>query len=559
MIKEIKGKLKERKALETMMICLLPIILYGIIGPLEIYAGNIYEFEFILKDFFYSFLFISFILWLACSFILIILPIKIASFARVLIFTFSILSYLQNMFLNVKLMNKNGDMMDWESMRGTMMINLLIWIIIVLVCFAVPFILKEKYLKIYFGISTFLSAVQLVTVITLVVQVYSITYSKNPIALDSSSQLFLAENNNIIVLVFDSFDNNDFEKAMAENAGFAEELKDFTYYNNADSHYFTTFPSMLHLLTGTEYNCDISKGEWINSCWDTQLCQDFYAKLHEKDYECDLYASAYEMPQQKDGTFDNVVERERMIRTDLLIRLLEKMTIYKYSPYILKPHFEVPSYVIQESVIWDFDQKYNYHNMVNGIFYEKLLTDGLQIDETLTNKFSINLFFGLHTPWRTMSDGRNSEEDTSLEETLDGLCVIITEYLEQLKQLGVYDNAVIIITADHGRNLHDSQITYLIKLPHSTQEEMRVTNVPITHDDFQATILDILGEDYTGYGTSIFDWSDGEIRRREVWIPTDSMRGGTLGGFMIYSYEGDRYDLINQKEEDAELVTYPLQ
>lgn len=33
---------------------------------------------------------------------------------------------------------------------------------------------------------------------------------------------------------------------------------------------------------------------------------------------------------------------------------------------------------------------------------------------------------------------------------------------------------------------------------------------------------------------------------------------GGYGGFVIYSYEGDRYDLINQKEEDAVLVTYPL-
>lgn len=558
MKKVINSRLKERKIIETMMICLLPIILYGIIGPLEIYVGNMHEFEFLLKDFFYQFLAISIALWLFCCVILILLPPRISDFIRVLIFAFSILSYLQNMFLNIKLMNKNGDMMDWESMRGIMITNLIIWIVIAIVCFVIPIILKKKYLKIYSGISTFLSAVQLVTIITLVIQVNSISYSNNPVALDLSDQFCLAENNNIIVLVFDSFDNIDFENAMAENVEFSEVMKDFTYYNNADSHYFYTFPSMLHILTGTEYNCDISQSEWINTCWDAQLCQDFYSKLHEMDYECGLYTNVDEMPQQKDGTFDNVVKRERIIRTDLLIRLLEKMTIYKYMPYIFKPRFEVASYVIKESVIWDFNQNFNYVCYWNGNFYEKLSSDGLQIDETLTNKFSISLINGLHRPWKTMSDGRDSLGETSIEETSAGLCVIITEYLEQLKQLGIYDDAVIIITADHGRNLYYPQVTYLIKLPHSTQMEMSVTNAPITHDDFQATILDILGENYDAYGTSIFDWSDNEIRKREVWIPTENMWGGGYGGFVIYSYEGDRYDLINQKEEDAVLVTYPL-
>ncbi|MDE5564482.1 MAG: hypothetical protein K2I93_04950, partial [Oscillospiraceae bacterium] len=48
----------------SLIYTLLPVLLYGILGPLEIYAGNADEFIFILKDFFWFFLSISLILWL---------------------------------------------------------------------------------------------------------------------------------------------------------------------------------------------------------------------------------------------------------------------------------------------------------------------------------------------------------------------------------------------------------------------------------------------------------------------------------------------------------------
>ncbi len=92
---------------------LLPILLYGVLGPLEIYAGNAYEFIFILKDFFWVFLGISLLLWFLGSAVLALLPEIIENVFCAVIFIFSVLSYIQNLFLNVQLMNMNGSSMDW--------------------------------------------------------------------------------------------------------------------------------------------------------------------------------------------------------------------------------------------------------------------------------------------------------------------------------------------------------------------------------------------------------------------------------------------------------------
>ncbi len=553
----MKYWLKERKAAEAMLLALLPMLLYGIIGPLEIYAGNTDEFVFILKDFFYIFLLLSVVLWFTISFVLIILPKRISNVLRVVVFTFSLLSYLQNMFFNKQLMNTNGSTMDWNNMRGLMLTNLVVWIVIAGICFVLPFIFKDKYRMIYSGITAFLSAVQLVAVISLLIQVIPINYSQK--SLSGEGQFAMAPNNNIIVLVIDSWYNTQFEETLAENTDFSSILKDFTYYNNADSHYNYTFPSLPHMLTGYPYDLRISQEEWKEDCWHEPTSENFYATLHSLQYECDLYIGGsidYLVgdPGKLDDIYDNVSEMEPHVQTNLLISLMEKMTIYKYVPYILKPAFEVQTYVMEQAAFWDGNSVVYY----NGEFYQKLLDDGLAIDEDLNNKFSVIHISGLHEPWNIHADALASETETSKEEVSRGLAVIVTEYIEQLKALGVYDNSVIIITADHGIDRSMPQPVFLIKLPNILQENMQTTAAPISHDDFLATILDILDQDYTAYGTSIFDWKDGDRRIRELWYPTDRNRE-VPNGFWIYTYETDRYEIMNQDPEEAVLVTYPIE
>ncbi len=552
----MKKWLKERKAVEEMGVCLLPVLLYGIIGPLEIYAGNPLEFEFILKDFLPIFLMISVAFWMAAGTVLIILPDKLSSILKIFIFAFSIMSYLQNMFLNSKLMNEDGSPMDWaeEGMRHTTSVNLVIWIIIVTVCLVIPLILKDKYKKLYFGISSFLSAIQIVAIISLVIQAGSIKYDGCQILFSGENQFKMAQDENIIVIVLDSYHNMQFEETMVQNPDIAVALKDFTYYNNADAHYYSTYPSLAHMLTGKEFDYSISEEDWIEDCWQQPSCEALYDTLHNEGYVCDLYYNdllrnigANNIENLTDK-INNIIETKPRIRLRLLVSIMEKMTIYKYMPYILKPYFEVNSQIVQEIAIYDNMES----KIANFYFYEELMNRKLSVDETVDKKLSFNYLYGLHKPWDTDSNGHKTEEYVTVGETSEGLCVIIMEYIEQLKEIGAYDNATIIITADHGLGITMPQPLFLIKLPHSSQDELRVTSAPISHDDFLPTLLDLLGQDYSSFGTSIYDWEDGDRRRRNLWIPGE-------GGYLIYTYDTDRQELINQTKEDAVLVINPTQ
>lgn len=499
----------------SLIFTLLPVLLYGILGPLEIYAGNADEFIFILKDFFVFFVIVSLILWLVGSAVLAFFPDKARNVLHVVIFIFSVLSYVQNLFLNSKLMNMNGSAMDWESMRGMMVSNLIVWILFAVVIAAIPFIWKKRYRKIYLGITAFISAVQLVTVVSLLATTIPIRYSERVLSVEG--RLDVAPNSNIIVLLLDSVYNTQFEETMSVHPEIAETLKDFTYYDNADCHYFYTYPSLAAMMTGTEFDCDMPPEEWKESSWHEERSINFYNILHELNYECDYYGEddyAVGSPTNLTGIIDNtVISSSPVIDYRLLYVELEKMTIYKYVPYIMKPRFEVYDNVLKDIAFF----KEREHIWEDDGLYQELVEEGLSVDVSLNNKFFVLHLRGFHYPLRTNADGTLSEEATSLSEASEGNAVIIQEYIRQLKNLGddIYDDATIIITADHGLDRNTPQPIYFIKPPHTSQEEMQVTSAPISHDDFQATVLTCIGQDNTGYGTSIFEWKDGDQRTRE--------------------------------------------
>lgn len=88
---------------------------------------------------------------------------------------------------------------------------------------------------------------------------------------------------------------------------------------------------------------------------------------------------------------------------------------------------------------------------------------------------------------------------------------------------------------------------------------MQVNTAPISLDDFQATILDIIGKDYAQYGTSIYDWTEGSKRDRTVYMRmTDddypAVEGSFFNVYYQYSYSTDKEELNQKVEEGPEAV-----
>lgn len=534
----------------SLVVLLLPMVSYGLLGPLEIFFGNQKDFNFWYTDFFWVVAVLAVVVWIVGTALLALLPEKINRPANALILGVGIASYVQNMFMNIKLSEDDGSPMQWESLGNFPVINLVIWVVILIAIVVACIRLNKKWNLISMAAAGFLSAIQLVAVLSLVLTSIGQNRDGEIVQMSGKDQLKVASDENIVVFVLDTYGNTRLDETLAVYPDLLDGLQDFTYYNNTDCHYYCTFPSMTHMLTGADFDfeAEISQ-QWLHEAWTGERADNFYQTLEEEDYSCRLYSGevgyVYGNLADLQQKYDNVVPMERVIDTRQVTKLMVKMSVYRYVPYVLKPRFEV--------LTQEYDSVVSYKEDVgvvddNATFYALLLEQGLAIEPTQEKAFVVQHLFGLHLPYTIDENGYYTEEASAVD-TAKGLMVIVDEYLEQMKELGVYDDATIIITADHGSWYgNDGQPIFMIKTANEKHEKMQVNSSPISLDDFQATILTVLGKDTEGYGTSIYDWKPEDERERQVYMRMDDtdypeVTGSSFNVYYGYTYTGDIEDL----------------
>lgn len=511
-------------------------VMFGIVGPLEIYNGNIKEFEFGFADFFWMFLVIYGIIWFIGSAVLALFPEKVVNVVIVPAFAISVCCYVQNMFLNKSLTTLDGGHIRWDSIKSTITVNTIVWAVMIILIVALAFILKDKWIKIACYVTYFICIIQLVAAVSIIITVPKSRHYAEELRIDATDQFKVAPNDNIIVLVCDRFANSGFDEMLEEKPANYETFKDFTYYNNDNSVFMGTARCMNLLLTGEVP--DDTKPDWDITCWKPEKVQRFYDILHEHGYTCYLASrdttNVYGDMVNMTNKYDNIKVLDTTFDAGLLFRLLTKMTIFKYAPYIVKEPFEVMTYSFTD-VIASETYKESLHMLPE--FYKGLMEEGFSVDENLDNLFKIQHIQGLHQGYIFTGDCQEvADTEGTYEGMRQGLNVILEEYLKSLKACGIYDSATIIITSDHGDGMGELSLqpTMLIKRPYEEHDTLQINSAPISHYDFVPTVLYWLGEDYKGYasGTTFYDWNEGDVRPRSATI--DGVK---------YDYTGDRDDL----------------
>lgn len=528
---------------------LLPVISYGILGPAEIYFGNASEFRFRLGDFALPLFGIAVLVWLLGSALLALVPAKAFAPVSALVVGFGVASYAQNMFLNTKLSEADGSAMQWDTLGHYPAINAVIWAVILAAFVALSLVLKKQWRTICLAVPAFLCAIQLVAVVSLAFTPHPAINSDQQVS--GKDQFKVASQQNIIVFVLDTVSNEHLEPAEWLYPDLLTGLEDFTRYTNADCGYYTTFPSMTHMLTGVPFDFEASSWEkWLKDAWSSERTNDFYDEMHEAGYICNLYSPDmynYGTADNLSGHFDNVEKVARRVKTGRLLTLLEKLSAYRYLPYVCKPGFEVLSVEFGDVVEYP-DAKVSIDS--NSDFYEALKEQGLTVNESVQKEFMVQHLFGVHGPYTTAPDGTYIQE-AGPDQAVEGCFTIVKDYLERLKALGLYDSSTIVITADHGHAQYAGlQPIYFIKQAGEHHDEMQLNTAPISHDDFQATMLTLAGvEPGEEFGTSIFDWQPGQERTRTLYVREKDDNYLTLRGndafnvFYEYTYSTDGAEL----------------
>jgi len=524
---------------EGVVVTLLPCVTLLILGPLEIYKTNINEIDFGVGDFLLELLMATVVL---CIFEALVMLIPyVSDISLVLLFAGGIGSYIQMIFLNGYLGKADGRQVIWRDNTKVVVVNGIIWCAILIISIVVAFYKRRIYRKIYVCVSAFLVAVQLFAIVSILLSTGITRLPDRMSAIDTKNINKLGDEENIIIFVLDGFSNWDFENLLQAEPQTETVFKDFVYYDNECSIYGATFPSLLHMITGTDPTFEGSCREWKENAWYSDSCEAFYKKMHDSGYTCELY-TANEISILGDisnvaNVMDNITETEASLDKYQLFRAMIMLSFYRGAPYWYKDVFEVYSDPFSYCVV--LNETESKHQ--NYDFYKFFSEEGLNLVNGKTYKI-IHLY-GVHPPYHSNAKCEYVES-TTREEVRLGLAYLLEDYFEQMKKIGIYDNSTIIVTADHGAQyiLTDefkNQPTFLLKVKNEASDTMLVNSAPISHDDIIPTVLQAAGIDYEEFGTSVLDWNEGDSRER-MYIEHSEM--------MLYKFDGDRYEMLRSKE-----------
>lgn len=558
---------KGRAFLGSGLVAFLFAFMLLIFGPAEIYFVNVSEFKFVYGEFVWIMSGIAIVSSVLIGVVVSFLPLKVEKIVLSIIFGLAVAGYVQIMFINEGLdllgMNPEGYQIDQQQAA----VNLLIWLVIPLAVAALSF-WKEKIWRslVYFG-AAFLIGIQAVAWVSLMLSAEDIAYhyEEGEWYLSGENQFKVSSDQNIIVFVLDYFSNQYVEPAQAQYPDLLDCMHDFTYYDNTDCVYFGTYPSLPHILSGSRPAPTVSVNEWCAAIWQQDKAKNFYQALHEKNYVTNIYTPDKDIicgtnsVGMLQGLFSNVTNaaQDFTVNYGLLAKTMTKMSAYRMFPYMLKPYLYTEMSEYTNVIV----PKSNGVSHENHRYYGHLLEEGLETDDQ-SNYYIFQHLSGIHV-YDTGADGQYKEEST-MEETARGCMTILEEYFNQLKALGVYDNATIIVTADHG-GPRDSQVVFFIKNAHEAHDEMVVNSAPISLGEFQATIAQAAGIDDTLYGQSVSDIPADVPRERTVWVrmhidglpdvPKYSGEGMSVSNaYCGFTYTGDINALFEKYDAGPDVV-----
>lgn len=155
------------KLVNSICILLLPIISYGLLGPLEMYAASPADFSVSIWTVLLAEGTVSIIILVLGLLLFTLLPDKISNLLMKIVFIFSVISYIQYMFLNRQLARGDGNHMEWDTMHNTLVINAVVWVVLI-IALAIALHYTHKYWnKIGRYASLGLGAIQLVAVVSI--------------------------------------------------------------------------------------------------------------------------------------------------------------------------------------------------------------------------------------------------------------------------------------------------------------------------------------------------------------------------------------------------------
>ena len=464
------------------------------------------------------------------------------------VFCLTVCGYLQAALMNGSLGSLNGDSMDWHRMGASMLGNLGIWLLVFFAAGVLLYLARKLWRKAVIYISLLLVVMQIASTFSVMLTGGRGSDSVQNYGLTADGMYAYSQKDNIFVFVLDRLDYDYIDEVLKKDPAFFDDLEGFTGYTNAISAYARTQPALNHLLTGSETAYTCAAEEFYAESWNDGG-RDLLGGMKQAGYSVELYTkltylfSDLAYAQER---VDNVMSTQTLSATAVLPKLL-RLSAYRYSPIAMKPFFWADTNYYNEDVFADGGNAYQFDD---AGYAPGFVTATADRD---SGSFKLYHFYGSHSPYTMDENGKTSEESTSALAQTMGSFRNLKAAFGRMKELGIYEDATIIITADHGSAVSDrkplqkaTRIGLFYKPSGSADTPLTWSAAPVCTDNISATLAKAAGiGDLTPYGTPLEEIGEEDTVERYYYKSVTAE--GSYGEKEVYVYTvtGDAADFSN--------------
>lgn len=518
-------------------------------GPYETVALNTSSFAYHYSSIILPLLLTAIAASLCLALIASLLPGKLFCPAAAAVFSTGLCMYLQAAFFNGTLTELTGDAVDWAAQKPQILINLTIWLLIFAAVFAFMLLRRKAFRSFAVYACALLLVMQTTSVFAILFGAYDGTQKKESSAytLQNAGLSEFSRDHNVVVLVLDRLDYEYLEDALAERPDMLDFMDGFTLYDNATSVYHRTKPSLAHLLNGnTELAFHTTPEDYYSESWHSSG-RSILEDIHAQGYTIELYTeidNLFSKPQADAQLVMNLSDGDQKLLPLNIVKRMTMLSCYRFLPIAAKPYFFRDTNYYNSQVY--ASELYEMNDAKNGAALA-----GIEAPRR-ENSFKLIHLNGSHTPYTLTVGGTISDYPTSVLDQTIGSFAILRRMFERMKQLSIYENAAIIITADHGVLTEDpvgiprgTRIGLFLKPAGSAGTPHEISSAPVSTQNIPASILKAMGADYSAYAPALDDVPEDEPLTRVHYQVIESEKGDDTFDVTTYHITADASDPKN--------------
>ena len=566
---------KKRNTAQGFLVALLFSFTAVLVAPLHVQITNQFDFVFTSTDLFKALLPVFLIFLAGLTALLSLLRGNTYQIVLSILFMLSLLLWLQGNLLVWNYGALDGRDIDWSGMWYLGLLDAALWLLGIGLAIRYCGWMAQNLVSIS---SVFLILIQCISI-------YSGLSNRPPedrYRVDVREKFTFSKQQNVILLVVDAFQTDVFQEIIDEDPALKDVFDGFVYFRNAVSGFRQSYPSIPNILTATYFDNSIPMWDYLR---DAYLSESSLPKFfNDNGYKSEVYEA-------KPGLYINpaVITNAgpssdyAQASSDILYNL--DVALFRYVPHYLKK-------LVYNNQLWflsywfsqnssslhlsgntnksEDDENADYIDLSNRPAKEYFTEDALA---KLSNLRVANHFInhskvgyeqpvfkyyhmlGTHLPIRMTHDFQYVEPErtrTSLKDLSVGVVGLIDLILVSFRELNIFDDALIIVTADHGMWTKVSEVKipdYLTQLHGESgsiarkllpqqigtalpmvlvkrigaRGPMRTSDAPVALSDIPRTVVSELGYDVSSFpGESMFEVPDNQARKRLVHYSTFS-------------------------------------